>query len=189
MAAQETKARILAAAFQEFAEFGVAGARVDRIAKNAGCNKNLIYVYFDSKENLFATVLDHHLADAYAGLEFTPGDLPGLARRVFDYAQANPDVYRLLAWATLERTAARPPSREREHDRKMPLIRDEQNAGTVTGSLPPELILMAVMALATAWSPAFPFGATANPDTALEAEVVRDAVSEMVERIVRPEAL
>lgn len=187
MAAQETKARILAAAFQEFAEFGVAGARVDRIAKNAGCNKNLIYVYFDSKENLFSTVLDHHLADAYAGLEFTPQDLPDLARRVFDFAQANPDVYRLLAWATLERTAARPPARAREHDRKVPLIREQQGAGTVNGTLPPELILMAVMTLATAWSPAFPFGAAANPDTDLDASAVREAVSAMVERIVRPE--
>lgn len=188
MAAQETKQRILAAAFQEFADYGVAGARVDRIAKNAGCNKNLIYVYFDSKENLFATVLDHHLADAYAGLEFTPRDLPDLARRVFDFVQANPDVYRLLAWATLERTAARPPSREREHTRKIPLIREQQNAGTVDGALPPELILMAVMALATAWSPAFPFGATVNPDAELEPAAIREAIGEMVARIVRPEA-
>lgn len=186
MAAQETKARILAAAFQEFAEYGVAGARVDRIAKNAACNKNLIYVYFDSKEKLFATVLDHHLADAYAGLEFTPNDLPDLARRVFDYAQEHPDVYRLLAWATLERTAARPPAREREHDRKIPLIREQQKAGTVADTLPAEVILMAVMALATAWSPAFPFGATANPDAAVEPPAIREAVGEMVERIVRP---
>lgn len=188
MAAQETKARILTAAFQEFAEHGVAGARVDRIAKNAACNKNLIYVYFASKENLFATVLEHHLADAYAGLEFTPQNLPDLARRVFDYAQANPDVYRLLAWATLERTAPRPPSREREHNRKLPLIREQQEAGTVADAVPAELILMAVMALATAWSPAFPFGATANPDAALEPAAIREAVGEMVERIVRPES-
>jgi AcrR family transcriptional regulator len=188
MAAQETKARILAAAFQEFADHGVAGARVDRIAKNAACNKNLIYVYFDSKENLFATVLDHHLADAYAGLEFTPQNLPDLARRVFDYAHTNPDVYRLLAWATLERTAPRPPARAREHDRKIPLIRAEQEAGTVAATVPPELILMAVMTLATAWSPAFPFGATANPDTELEPAAIREAVGAMVERIVRPES-
>lgn len=186
MAAQETKARILTAAFQEFAEHGVAGARVDRIAKNAACNKNLIYVYFDSKENLFSTVLDHHLADAYAGLEFTPHNLPDLARQVFDYSQANPDLYRLLAWATLERTAPRPPTREREHDRKLPLIREQQNAGTVDGTLPAELILMAVMALATAWAPAFPFGVTANPDATLEPAVIREAVGAMVERIVRP---
>jgi AcrR family transcriptional regulator len=187
MAAQETKARILASAFHEFAEYGVAGARVDRIAKNAGCNKNLIYVYFDSKEKLFATVLDQHLADAYAGLEFTPQNLPDLSRRVFDYAQANPDVYRLLAWATLERTAPRPPAREKEHDRKIPLIREQQSAGAVDGGVPAELLLMAVMALATAWSPAFPFGVTANPEATLEQAAIREAVGEMVERIVRPE--
>jgi AcrR family transcriptional regulator len=186
MAAEETKARILGAAFQEFAEYGVAGARVDRIAKNAACNKNLIYVYFDSKENLFSTVLDHHLADAYAGLEFTPDNLPDLARRVFDYSQAHPDVYRLLAWATLERTTARPPAREREHDRKLPLIREQQSAGAVAEGVPAELILMAVMALATAWSPAFPFGVTVNPEAGLESAAIREAVGEMVERIVRP---
>ena len=187
MAAEETKARILAAAFREFAEYGVAGARVDRIAKNAECNKNLIYVYFESKEGLFTTVLDQHLADAYAGLEFTAENLPDLARRVFDYAHANPDVYRLLAWATLERTAAQPPSREREHTRKLPMIREQQQAGTVNDGTPPELILMAVMALATAWSPAFPFGATANPASDLPAESIREAVGDMVARIVAPD--
>jgi AcrR family transcriptional regulator len=186
MSAAETQARILFAAFREFAEYGVAGARVDRIAKNADCNKNLIYVYFESKEKLFATVLEQHLADAYAGLEFTPENLPDLARRVFDYAQANPDVYRLLAWATLETTAAMPPTREREHARKIPLIRQQQEAGTVYRGMPPELILMAVMALSTAWSPAFPFGATANPDTGFAPEAIRDAIADMVNRIVSP---
>jgi AcrR family transcriptional regulator len=185
MSAEQTKARILDAAFREFAEYGVAGARVDRIAKNAACNKNLIYVYFDNKEALFATVLDRHLGDAYAGIPFTPEDLPGLARRVFDYAQANPDVYRLLAWATLERTTALPPAREREHDRKLPLIRAQQASGAVDAHLPPELILMAVMALATAWSPVFPFGATANPASELSSDTIRDAVAAMVGRIVR----
>jgi AcrR family transcriptional regulator len=189
MAAEESKARILAAAFREFAEYGVAGARVERIAKNAECNKNLIYVYFESKEGLFATVLDRHLADAYAGLEFTADKLPELARRVFDYAHSNPDVYRLLSWATLERTAPRPPSREREHTRKLPLIREQQEAGTVNAGPAAELVLMAVMALATAWSPAFPFGTTANPGSDLPAETVREAIGDMVARIVAPAPL
>jgi AcrR family transcriptional regulator len=184
MSAEQTKARILDAAFREFAEYGVAGARVDRIAKNAACNKNLIYVYFDNKEALFATVLDRHLGDAYAGIQFTPEDLPGLARRVFDYAQAHPDVYRLLLWATLERTAAVPPSREREHDRKLPLIRARQESGAINADVPPELILMAVMALATAWSPVFPFGATANPASDLSPGTVRETVAAMVARVV-----
>ena len=184
MSAEQTKARILDAAFREFAQYGVAGARVDRIAKNAGCNKNLIYVYFDSKEALFAKVLDRHLSDAYAGIPFTPEDLPGLARRVFDYAQANPDVYRLLAWATLERTAALPPGREREHDRKLPLILAQQESGAIEADMPPALLLMAVMALATAWSPVFPFGATANPESDLSDDAIRDTIADMVARIV-----
>ncbi|HUB38829.1 MAG TPA: TetR family transcriptional regulator [Streptosporangiaceae bacterium] len=184
MSAEQTKARILGAAFREFAEHGVAGARVDRIAKNAACNKNLIYVYFGSKEALFATVLDQHLSDAYAGIPFTAEDLSGLARRVFDYAQANPDVYRLLAWATLERGTALPPARESEHDRKLPLIQAEQESGAIHTDAPPELILMAVMALATAWSPVFPFGATANPASDLSSDAVRAAVADMVGRIV-----
>jgi hypothetical protein len=43
---------------------------------------------------------------------------------------------------------------------------------------------MAVMALATAWSPVFPFGATANPAAGLPAGTVRDTIAGMVARIV-----
>jgi len=185
MSAEQTKARILDAAFREFAEYGVAGARVDRIASSAGCNKNLIYVYFDSKEALFATVLDRHLSGVYAGVPFTPGDLPGYARRVFDHVQANPGVYRLLAWATLERTAALPLVRETEHDRKLPLIRAQQESGAINADAPPALVLMAILALATAWSPVFPFGETANPSAGLSPGEVRDTIGDMVARIVR----
>ena len=92
--ADETKARILAAALDEFAAYGVAGARVDRIAATAGCNKNLLYVYFGSKENLFTAVLDQHLARVYEDIPFTPDDLPGFAGRVFDFAMSRPDLMR-----------------------------------------------------------------------------------------------
>src|ERR1700753_496426 len=184
MSAEQSKARILDAAFREFAGYGVAGARVDRIAKTAGCNKNLLYVYFGSKEALFATVLDQHLSAVYADLPFTPEDLPGYARRVFDFAQANPDVYRLLAWATLENAAALPPAREREHDSKLPLIRAPHESGVIRPDAPPALILMAIMALATAWPPVFPFGVIANPAADLSPDTVRDTIAGMIARIV-----
>jgi AcrR family transcriptional regulator len=187
VSAVETKERILAAAFAEFAEYGVAGARVDRIAKSAQCNKNLIYVYFENKEALFATVLQRNLSDTYAGLPFTPDDLPGLAGRVFDVARTNPGLYRLLAWATLERTCALPPERVREHDRKVGLLRERQEAGAVEADIPPTLLLMAVLALATAWSPVFPFGSAAHPAAAPEPEEVRDAIVRMVSRIAGQE--
>ena len=52
-----TKARLLEAATEEFAAHGIAGARVDRIAAAANANKQLIYAYFGSKDQLFDAVL------------------------------------------------------------------------------------------------------------------------------------
>ncbi|HET6299346.1 MAG TPA: TetR/AcrR family transcriptional regulator, partial [Kribbella sp.] len=100
--AEATKERILEAAMAEFSAYGVAGARVDRIARTAGCNKNLIYVYFENKETLFTTVLEKHLSRVYSDLVVTPDDLPGQAGRVFDFAMENRDLMRLLAWSNLE---------------------------------------------------------------------------------------
>jgi AcrR family transcriptional regulator len=45
--------RILRAALAEFAEFGLAGARVDHIAARSGVNKAMIYYHFGSKEKLY----------------------------------------------------------------------------------------------------------------------------------------
>jgi len=49
---------ILQAALAEFAQEGVAGARMDAIAASAGVNKALLYYYFDDKESLYGAVLD-----------------------------------------------------------------------------------------------------------------------------------
>ncbi len=52
--------KILAAAAEEFAAFGLAGARVDRIAGRSGVNKAMIYYFFNSKENLYHEVIVGH---------------------------------------------------------------------------------------------------------------------------------
>ena len=62
--ADRSQGEILEAATAEFAEFGLGGARVDRIAERAGVNKRLIYYYFGSKEDLFRAVLER----AYEGI-------------------------------------------------------------------------------------------------------------------------
>ena len=50
--------RILEAAKQEFAANGLAGARVDRIAAQAGANKRMLYYHVGNKEDLYLTVLE-----------------------------------------------------------------------------------------------------------------------------------
>ncbi|MFH1374292.1 MAG: TetR/AcrR family transcriptional regulator [bacterium] len=56
-----TRENILTAALDEFARLGMAGARVDRIARAAGVNKAMIYYYFSSKEALYQSVIKEHL--------------------------------------------------------------------------------------------------------------------------------
>lgn len=50
--------RILEAAKQEFSSHGLAGARIDRIAANAGANKRMLYYHVGNKEDLYLTVLE-----------------------------------------------------------------------------------------------------------------------------------
>lgn len=59
---EQTRAAILQAAVQEFAEAGISGARTDAIAKAAGVNKALLYYYFQDKETLYGAALDHSLS-------------------------------------------------------------------------------------------------------------------------------
>ena len=56
--ADGTRARILAAATREFARFGLAGARGDRVARAARSSERMVYYYFGSKEKLFRAVLE-----------------------------------------------------------------------------------------------------------------------------------
>jgi TetR/AcrR family transcriptional regulator len=53
-----SKELILSAARDEFAQYGLNGARMDRIADRVGASKNLIYHYFGSKNRLYLIVLE-----------------------------------------------------------------------------------------------------------------------------------
>jgi TetR/AcrR family transcriptional regulator len=55
---EQTRAAILEAAAVEFAQRGLAGARIEAIARRAAVNKALLYYYFHDKEALYGAVLD-----------------------------------------------------------------------------------------------------------------------------------
>ena len=56
--AERSKADILAVATEEFATYGLSGARVDAIAKRTRTSKRMIYYYFKGKEGLYRAVLE-----------------------------------------------------------------------------------------------------------------------------------
>ncbi len=94
---------ILETATAEFAERGYAGARVDRIAAEAGVSKNLIYHYFASKEALYTQCLHDALADLRRAQDDqevrSMPPVAGMRRLVdltFTYFHEHPDLIRLL---------------------------------------------------------------------------------------------
>jgi AcrR family transcriptional regulator len=68
--------QILDAAFEEFIANGFATARVEDIAERIGVTKGTIYVYFPTKENLFAAMIAH-VATPLEELLHNAGDLKG----------------------------------------------------------------------------------------------------------------
>lgn len=60
---EATRASILAAARVEFAAKGMEGARVDQIARRAKANKQLVYYYFGSKDDLYKAALEATYAE------------------------------------------------------------------------------------------------------------------------------
>src|SRR5437763_17205259 len=55
-------AEIVEAAFAVFAEKGFAAARLDEIAARAGVSKGALYLYFETKEELFRAVVEQAIA-------------------------------------------------------------------------------------------------------------------------------
>jgi AcrR family transcriptional regulator len=96
------KERVLAAALEEFARYGIAGARVDRIARVAKTSKERVYTYFRSKEELYAAVAAEQLQQVMDSATLDPADLPGYVGELFDFYAGHRDMLRLVGWSRLD---------------------------------------------------------------------------------------
>jgi AcrR family transcriptional regulator len=150
---EQTKARILRAATEEFARYGIAGARVDRIAAAAEANKNLIYMYFGSKDRLFDEVCEAAVEALVSTVPFDAHDLPGYAGKLFDFYRAHPELLRLARWQALERPEpAGMPGGRAATEVKLRELAKAQAEGVVDAGMPPESLLTLVLNLSAAWS-------------------------------------
>jgi len=100
---EQTRAKIVAAAQQEFARHGINGARLETIAERASTTRAMIYYYFKSRVGLYHAALE----DAYRNVRLAEGELdlahmePVAAMRrlvefAFDYYQRNPNFVALV---------------------------------------------------------------------------------------------
>ena len=179
-----TSRRILDAAAVEFAERGIAGARVDRITAAAQTNKAQVYGYFGSKDGLFDAVLAD-LTDGLQGVvEFDADDLPGSAVQLYDESLRRPELIRLMAWLRLER---RPTGRlsGSDHGPKLEAIARAQAAGRIRAGDPSDLMTL-VIEMALAWSATSALYAATLDDPAADHERRRALLHSSVQRVVSP---
>jgi TetR/AcrR family transcriptional regulator len=107
-----TARRIVAAAEEIFAEQGLAGARMDEIARAAKVNKALLYYYFKSKEELHRFVLDTLLSQLGAGQKASTAApaaprerLSAVVDYFFLFVQRHPNYPRLIQREVMDRGA------------------------------------------------------------------------------------
>ncbi|MBB3038277.1 TetR/AcrR family transcriptional regulator [Hoyosella altamirensis] len=101
-AGEATRERILVAATEEFAEFGFAGARINRIAKTARASKDRLYTYFENKEDLYTAVTARWVEETVGEAALTADDLPGYVGRLYDSFLSHPHNLQLQTWIELE---------------------------------------------------------------------------------------
>jgi AcrR family transcriptional regulator len=108
--ADQTRARILRAARNEFMRHGYSGARVERISRAARSSDRMIYYYFASKERLYIEVLEGVYTDLGAAegrleLDVAQPDaaLRTLIEFTWEYYLNHPEFVALLSNENLQR--------------------------------------------------------------------------------------
>jgi AcrR family transcriptional regulator len=159
--ADRSQSTILAAARDEFAEYGLGGARVDRIAERAGLNKRLIYYYFEDKEKLFQAVLEQAYRDIReqeANLRLLDLEPATAVRRLIEftwnYYLEHPEFMTLLNSANLHRARHLAES-QRARELNSPLVETlaavlerGRRDGTFRGGVDPVQLYVSIAGLA-----------------------------------------
>jgi AcrR family transcriptional regulator len=174
--------RILDAARSEFAARGLAGARIDTIAREAEASKERLYAHFSTKRVLFDATLGESIDRWLAAIAFDAHDLPRWASRLYDHLSTNPDDARLLLWGQIE-GASLPSPGVVDHDQleaRRQAVRDAQGAGAIPSEWDADELLTMVFGLVLAW---FVTPDASNLHTGpheRRCEVVRQAVTRLV---------
>lgn len=148
---------ILAAAQREFALTGFSGARIERIAAEAQCNRALVYFYFKNKGALFEAALDEAAEHRSRQIGAQPQTLAEGLIYWFGQNFAEPTRIRLIMQEALADTfeASIPARRQAYLDEQVGIVRAFQQRGLLRGDIDPRHLLTIFLAL-TSFPACFP---------------------------------
>ncbi|WP_327183940.1 TetR family transcriptional regulator [Streptomyces sp. NBC_01334] len=185
---EATRARIFDAAVAEFARYGIAGARIDRIAAEAKANKQLIYAYFGNKAELFSQVLGRSMVDLASAVPVDPDDIDGWLDRLMDYHAAHPELLRLLYWEGIQygSTELLPDEAQRQqhYALKVAAVQEAQDRGVISDAIPARDLFFLLIAMANwaAFVPQMSRILAGSEDT--DRDRLRASIKEAARRIV-----
>jgi AcrR family transcriptional regulator len=189
---EATRQRIFEAAVEEFAEHGTAGARVDRIAAKARANKESIYRYFGTKDELLRRVIDQYLDERGEALLPKSRQLDQYASDQLRFHAEHPEYLRMSQWEALE-FGADVDTGSLEHRRahyaeKLKAVAEQQREGAVDPELDPRHLLAAVFGMANYWNAMPQIIRLLFGDDVTEADLARheEFIAECVRRIITP---
>lgn len=147
-----TREKIIRAAEAEFSSKGYAGARMQGIAARAGVKKELLYHYFNGKEQLFAEVRDSRIEAGMRREPVSPEDAADLFAVRFERVKADMEWVRLITWEAAqghEEDLPREEERRKTIRRYVAALKGEQARGRLPGDIDPRYLQLAVFALTT----------------------------------------
>jgi TetR/AcrR family transcriptional regulator len=171
----EMRKRILEAAADEFARVGFDGARIERIAEAAACNRSLVYFYFGGKPALFEAVLNEAAEHREKQMAAQPTSLAEGLIYWFRQNMAEPRRIRLI----MQEALAPPlpsglPERRRQYlERQLQVVKAFQAAGLLRSDLDPHHLLTLFLAV-TSFPACFPKVATVSLRAGGEAEMLTE---------------
>ncbi len=198
---ERTRADIIEVATREFADKGLAGARIDLIAEAMRTSKRMIYYYFGSKEGLYLAVLENAYSrmrgiEAELHLEDLPPEdaLRKLVGHTVDYQLAHPEFIRLVMNENMHRGEYLQQSRV-IHKLNVPAIEGlrqvlerGQQAGVFRGGIDPVDLHASISALSVfnvANRHTFSLIFKRDLDSHAAVTARRDSIVEMIVRFVR----
>lgn len=142
--------RIVVAAREEFARRGFDGARVARIVRRAGVNKQLLFYYFHSKRGLFHAVLGQVAGELEAALAALVAPVGKPLERIrqslqalYDFLATHPDAVNLLIQTPRGDVASFAPAVKR----LVVLMAEGQGLGEVRDDVDPHLVAAQALVL------------------------------------------
>ena len=149
---EDVQHRILLSARAEFAAFGLAGSRVDRIASNAHASKERLYAYFSDKAALFQAVLDLNGCEFYDAVSLRADRVPEFVGDLFDHSLSHPEHLRMLTWARMDGLDFAMPTGQQAPAGKVEILREAQRQGFIDPEWDAELLMPMLFALGFAWA-------------------------------------